>query len=71
VSRVGFAAAVGSHLQDAEAEVVEPDDETDGDDVHECTKVDASGPWFEEVVLVLSGVVCGTRSFTFDELVPL
>jgi hypothetical protein len=44
VSRVGFAAAVGSHLHNADAEVGELDDETGDEDVHACTEVDVNEP---------------------------
>lgn len=44
MSSVGFAAVVGSHLHNAEADIVELDDEVDDADVHVCTEVDVSGP---------------------------
>ena len=53
VSRVGFAAVVGSHLHNAGVDIVELDDDDDDDDdddedgdpdVHACTEVDVNGP---------------------------
>lgn len=46
VSRVGFAAVVGSHLHNAGVDIVElDDDDEDGDpEVHACTEVDVNGP---------------------------
>jgi len=50
VSKVGFAAVVGSHLHNAGVDTVELDDDDDDDDedgdpdVHACTEVDVNGP---------------------------
>jgi len=44
VSRVGFAAVVGSHLHNAGVDIVELDDEDGDPDVHACTEVDVNGP---------------------------
>jgi len=44
VSRVGFAAVVGSHLHNAGVDIVELDDEDGDPDVHACTEVGVNGP---------------------------
>ena len=44
MSSVGFAAVAGSHLHNAEADIVELEDEVDDGDVHACTEAAVNEP---------------------------